>query len=397
MSRSYVEKTTPTDGRRGQRLLLFVLVTAIVSIGTGCGSISTPSHRSKVGKAATAKPWCQAKQDAAWKKVLGSGLVGLSRHASVRPLAVADDGRSFYATLFSKSYSGIVKIDARTSRYTTIRRTLHADAYGAIGSADGHWLVWADTTTNYWTKWKIWSWDSRTGRLRQVAATPRAAHAVDRSATSTPSVRDGYAVWAQGTGSGKNGVHAVDLASGENKVIYRGRASEPFLLSGHVVVWTEDVRAFGTKKPDYVLRAANAVSGKRVALPAGVRDLSGYPAVTVLSDGAGYLYTTGSWNGLWWSPSLNLFARRVFTAAHNNWIDNSLQFAGHYAFFSSSPSGFLVDAASGRYLRLSSSSSAVLGNKAIVLVAPSRLKQIHPISNVIFLPLDSLPPIPACR
>lgn len=396
MSRSYVEKTTLTDGRRGQRFLLFVLVTAIVSIGIGCGSNSTPSHRSKVGKTATAKPWCQAKQDAAWKKVLGSGLVALSRHASVRPLAVANDGHSFYATLFSKSYTGIVKIDARTSRYTKIRRVPHADAYGAIGSADGHWLVWADQMNGYGATRAIWAWNPHSGQLRRISGSMRSGNG-DWMSASDPVVRDGYVTWSQSTSAGTGAeVRVVNLSSGRNSVIYRGSASEPFLLPGHVVAWTENTRP-SSKKPAYVLRAADMVTGEHVALAKGVRNLRGDAVATLLSDGAGYLYTAKPmWGSLWWSPSLDRSARRVFTADGSG-IDNSLQLADHYAFFSSSPSGFLADVASGSYLGLSSSSSAVLGNKAIVLVAPSRLKQIHPISNVIFLPLDSLPPIPACR
>ncbi|HEY5479293.1 MAG TPA: hypothetical protein VIJ84_06745 [Gaiellaceae bacterium] len=345
----------------------------------------------------TTKPWCQAKRDAAWKKALGGGLVTLSRRASVQPLAVADDGHSFYATLFSKSYSGIVEIDARTSRYTTIRRVPHVDAYGALGSADGRWLVWADTTTNYWTKWKIWSWDSRTGRLRRVAETPRAADAADWSAVSTPSVRDGYAVWAQGIGSGKTGVHVVDLASGKNKIIYRGRASEPFLLPGRVVVWTEDVGDFVTKNPDYVLRAANAVSGKRVALPAGVRDLSGYPTASLVSDGSGYLYTTDSSNWLWWSPSLGDKASRVFRTRYGGPLDNSLAMAGRYVFFSDYPFAYFADTHTGRYLQISAGGSVLFGSKSLVLSKPAAVKASHGIADVAFLPLASLPPIPPCR
>jgi hypothetical protein len=390
--RSFIKKTTLTDERRGRRFLLFLLVTAVASIGAGCASNSSSARPSAVGKAAATKPWCQAKQDAAWKNVRTNHVVALSRRVSVGPIAVADR-RSFYAEIHSKRYSGIVKIDARTSRYTKIR----PDRYGVVGSADGRWFVWADQINGYGATRAIWAWDSRSGRLRRISGSMRTPNG-DWVSASDPAVRHGYVTWSQSTRAGKGTeVHVVDLSTGRDSIIYRGSASEPFLLPDHVVAWTENVSP-SSKNPTYVLRAANAVTGKRVALVKGVRNLRGDAVVTLLSDGAGYLYTARPmWGSLWWSPSLNLSARRVFTAAHNNWIDNSLQFAGRYIFFSSWGSGFLVDVASGRYLRLSASVNAVLNDEAIVLEAPNRLKKLNPVSDVTFLPLGSVPPIPACR
>jgi hypothetical protein len=389
---SSIEKTTLTDERRGRRFLLFLLVTAVASIGAGCGTNSSPARPSAVEKTLTTKPWCQAKQDAAWNSVRTNHVVALSRRVSVAPIAVAD-GRSFYAEIHSKRYSGIVKIDARTSRYTRIR----PDRYGVVGSADKRWFVWADQINGYGATRAIWAWDSRSGRLRRISGSVRTRNG-DWVSASDPAARDGYVTWSQSTSAGPGTeVHVVDLATGRDSIISRGSASEPFLLPGHVVAWTENVSS-SSKTPTYVLRAANAVTGKRVALVKGVRNLRGDAVVTLLSDGAGYLYTARPmWGSLWWSPSLNLSARRVFTAAHNNWIDNSLQFAGRYIFFSSWGSGFLVDVASGRYLRLSASVNAVLNDEAIVLEAPNRLKKLNPVSDVTFLPLGSVPPIPACR
>src|SRR5664280_1374848 len=244
---SSIEKTTLTDERRARRFLLFLLITAVVSTGVGCGSNSSPARPSAVEKASATRPWCQAKQDAAWKKVLGSGLVALSQHASVQPLAVAD-GRSFYAEIHSKNYSGIVKIDARTSRYTRIR----PDRYGVVGSADRRWFVWADQINGYGATKAIWAWDSRSGRLRRISGSMRTRNGGWVSA-SDPAARNGYVTWSQSTSAGPGTeVHVVDLSTGRDSIIHRGSASEPFLLSGRVVAWTENVSS-SSKTPTYVL------------------------------------------------------------------------------------------------------------------------------------------------
>lgn len=375
--------------RRRYQVRAAVLVTALVAVGAASAYALTHHGQS----------WCKEKPGEAWKKTLASHVVALSRHASVTPLAVGIDGRTFYAVLFSKTYAGIVRIDAGTSRYTKIKRVPRSEMYQAVGSADGRWLVWLDTTDPYWSKWAIWSWDSRTGRVQRIAVTRRVPHAEDWSAASTPNVRDGYAVWAQGIGTGKTGVHVVDLESGRNRVIYRGSASEPFLLRHQMVVWTDDVRALGSEEPVSALRAAEAVTGKRIALPTVLRRLRGSAAATIVSDGGGFVYSAGPWQSLWWSPSLKAAPWRVFTLRQEgNYVDNSLQLAGHYAFFGTSagPSAYLVDAARGGYVKISRGGWALLNTKALVLLKPSRIKAAHGISDVVFVPLKSLPTIRAC-
>jgi hypothetical protein len=382
---------------RWRRVFLVVALSALsAGLCVGCGS-GASKRRSVISELVPTTPWCQARTNATWKKALIDGLVTLSRRASVQPLAVANDGRAFYATLFTKAYSGIVRIDAKTSRFTEIRRVPHLDAYQALGSADGRWLVWLDTTTPYWTKWAIWSWDSRTGRVRQIAATPRAPHAQEWASASTPSVRNGYVTWAQGIGPGETEVKVVDLASSRSRVIRRGSAAQPFLLPSHVLIWVEDVRTPNGKKPVLVLRAASAVTGKRIPLPRWISDLRGLQAASLMSDGKVFAHTAGPPASLWWSPSLAFApSYRVFTAKGASSIDNSLGLAGIYVYFGVQPRAYLANGAEGRYLQIGPSGYAIIGRNALVYLKPSPVKAAHAIADVVFLPLASLPAIPPC-
>jgi len=153
-----------------------------------------------------------------------------------------------------------------------------------MGSADERWFVWADQVNGYGATRAIWSWDSRTGRLRRIMA-PRRSIDGEWPSASNPVVRGDYATWSQGATDYVSDVHVVDLSNGRDRVIYSGSASEPFFLSGSVVAWVENVSAPKSKNPDFVLRAANALTGRRVTLPRGLRDLPSFGATTLVTDG----------------------------------------------------------------------------------------------------------------
>ena len=75
--------------------------------------------------------------------------MALSRRVSVVPLALANDGRSFFAEIYTKAYSGIVRVDATTSRYTEIKRFSDPTNDQAMGGFDGRWLVWTEYHSLY--------------------------------------------------------------------------------------------------------------------------------------------------------------------------------------------------------------------------------------------------------
>jgi SpoU rRNA methylase family enzyme len=71
--------------------------------------------------------------------------------------------------------------------------------------------------------------------------------------------------------------------------------------------------------------------------------------------------------------------------------------AGHFAFFGIQPASYFANAASGRFVEIKQGGWARLDAKSLVLLKPSAKKAIHGITDVVFLPLKSLPPIPPCE
>lgn len=342
------------------------------------------------------QPWCKAKPNAAWKRILDGHLVTLSRRVSIVPLALADDGRSFFAEIYSKEYSGVVKIDARSSRYTKIKRFSDPVNYQASGDFDGRWLVWAEYHSLYdnLADFTIWSWDSHTGRVRQIGRAKRAPSGEFwGSSWRAPVAHQGFAAWEQGAGPDNLGeIHVVDLASGHHRIVRRGHLSGPFLIDGPRVVWPESMKRGALA----VLRTANARTGRIVATPPALRKLRGadWPG----SSGKDLMYATNGQTALWWSPSLNVKARRVFTGKPSRDLLGIPfnKISGKHTTFSIPLKVFVTDVVAGRFVLIHRGGWALTGPEALVLLTPSKKKANHAITDIYFVPLKSLPPVPPC-
>ena len=364
------------------------------SDGIGAPQAERITRAHAVRTSAATRVWCEAVANTAWKKALGRGVVALSRRASVVPLALAHDDHSFFASLYTKAYSGVVMIDARTSRYTKIKRFPSSTNDQASGDFDGRWLVWAEYHSLYDTgDFTVWSWDSRTGRLRQIGATARSPSGEFwASSLEAPRALSGFATWEQGVGSNNVGViHVVDLSSGRDRVVNQGHVGGSFLTNGPLVVWPESMKPGALT----IMRAANAKTGRLTSTPPALRHLRG--GLAPITDGQALAYTTDVWTSLWWSPSLKTAPRRVFSSRVGYPIDNSVQVAGRFVFFGVQPLSYFANATSGRYLQINASGWARLDMKTLVLLRPSMRKALHAITDVVFIPLKSLPPIPPCK
>jgi hypothetical protein len=376
------------------KLVLALALIAPLSL-TACGTSSethaSPSSATPAVPPVAGRAWQQAPLDSVWKQVLAQGVVALSRRVSLVPLALAGDGRTFFASMYSKKFSGVVRVDALSKRFTPIRPFPDVETDQALGSSDGRSLVWAEYHTPTYDDATIWAWDSTSGRVRQIGAARRAPSG-DWGGAAAPEVRDGLATWTQPSAPDSGEVHVFDLASGHDRIVYRGRVGESFLLPGRLVAWSTQTTADGAAR----LMAADAVTGRRAALPPAIAGLRGASAAGLATDGTALAYSDAdaSWGSLWWSPSLATAAQRVFTAAHGQPIDNSLQAAGRYVCFGVAPRTYLADVTTGRYIQISPGGWALLDAKALVLLKPSKTKADHAIADVVFLPLSSLPAIP---
>ena len=161
-------------GRRKRLLLAATTVAAAAGTVAGAASPSVSYHLFSVRSAS----WCKARTTPAWKEAMGGSVVRLSRSVSLTPLGLSTDGRAFFAEMYSKRFSGVVRVDARSSRYMPIRRFPDPQNDQAVGSFGGRWLVWQElhSLTNP-ADFTVWAWDARSvksGRSERPSGGPRA-------------------------------------------------------------------------------------------------------------------------------------------------------------------------------------------------------------------------------
>jgi hypothetical protein len=383
---------------RGGRWPAAVL-TLVCLLMSGCGSGSpsavSGSETRQTKPVDSKQTWCKANPNAAWESILAGRVVALSRRASLSPLALANDGRLFFAEIYSKAYSGVIEVDARSSRYIRIKRFTDPVNYQASGNFDGRWLVWAEYHSLYdeLSDFTIWSWDSRSGRLRQIGAATRSPSGKFWPSTwQAPVAHEGYAAWQQGAGPDELGdIHVVDLATDRDRIVRRGHPGAPFLIDGPRVVWSESMK----RGVSTVMRIADAKTGRVVATPPALRKLRG--AIWPASNGKALVYATDGQMSLWRSPSLSVAPKLVFASRSYQLLKIPFDETwGRYTTFSVPFKTFVVDTVAGRYVRIYRGGWAITGPKALVLLKPSKQKANHAINDVVFIPLKSLPPVPPC-
>ena len=305
------------------------------------------------------------------------------------PIVGAGDGRSFFAELYSPAYSGIVRIDARTSRVTRIRRFPSARDDQADGSFDGRWLVWNEyhSLSDDFADFTTFAWDSRTGRVTQIGAATRSPSGEFwPSGWRQPDVRAGFATWSQGAGpDGEGEVHVFDLAHAVDRVVRHGHVQGSFFVSGPKVVWPESLSKGTWTK----MLAADPRTGTPVPTPPALAGLRGISAL--FTDGRVIAYPSAKFTSLWWAGSLSSRPQRIFKPRKApNYVDNGVRVAGRHVIFTVSGSGYLVDTHVRRYVSLGVDPVAI-DRRALILSSWTNRKTLHPRNRIMFVPLSSLP------
>ncbi|TML33163.1 MAG: hypothetical protein E6G24_08350 [Actinobacteria bacterium] len=343
----------------------------------------------------TAPRWCRARQPPSWHRVLASSVVSLSRRASVLPIAGAGDGRRFFAQLYSPDFSGVVRIDARTSRLTRIRRFPSARNDQADGSFDGRWFVWNEyhSLSDFFADFTTFAWDSRTGTLLQIGAAKKDLDGnFWASPWRQPDVRNGLATWTQGVGPDgeTTEVHVYNLASRTDRIVRTGHAQGSFFVAGPIAVWPESLAPGGRTR----MLAANPYTGEEVAAPGSLARLRGISAL--FTDGRTFAYPSAKFISLWWSPSTRTAPHRIFSAKPpNSYVDNSVRIAGRFVIFSSLGRGYVADTRLHRYVKIGGDPAAI-DRKALIVSSWTHGKHLHPRNRIMFVPLRSLPPPGRC-
>jgi hypothetical protein len=312
----------------------------------------------------------------------------------VAPLALNGDGHSFFASIWSAAFSGVVRIDVRTSRYTRIRRFPNPRTDQASGSFDGRWLVWDEYHSLYGSDdFTTWAWDSRSGKVARVGGASRAPSGdFWPSPWRHPETMSGYATWTQGTGDdARDDVVVVDLATRKRHVIRHGHSGGSFLLRNGIVAWPESL----TRGAATTLLAASARTGRRVPTPEALRPAWGVGWAA--TDGSQVVYPGINLQSLWWAPSLDVLPARVYRGRFSHAIGVPVAIGGRYVSFGVAPHTYLADTKLGRYIEIPGGGWGILDKKSFVYLPASDKKAIHLVSPVLFYRLSELPPIPPCR
>jgi hypothetical protein len=338
--------------------------------------------------------WCQSSTSSLWNRVLRRHIVPLSRTTSLVPWTLAHDGQSFFASVYSASFSGVARISATQKTLMRIKSFPDPGNDQADGEFDGRWLVWNEYHGfDDFNDFTVWVWDSRTGRVREIG---RATRAPDgrfwTSSWRQPDVRGGIATWAQGAGPDQLAqVHVYDLPTSADRIIRTGHGLDSFLLAGRLVAWPERPLP-GARAKMYV---ASALTGQRVLTPPalrGLRDVFG-----LVTDGHRIAYPDGLYKSLWWSPSLRAGPRKIVAAGGSDHIDNSVQIGGRYIGFGMQPRLFVGDTKTRRYVQISRRSGYTrLDSKSLLVLYATGSKQLDAVAPIAFVPLRDLPPMPAC-
>ena len=80
------------------------------------------------------------------------------------------------------------------------------------------------------------------------------------------------------------------------------------MVNGPLVVWPESMKP-GART---IMRVADAKTGRLVVTPPALRHVRG--GLAPVTDGMAIAYMADNLKSLWWSPSIEIAPRRVFTA-----------------------------------------------------------------------------------
>jgi hypothetical protein len=360
-----------------------VVAAVLTSVGAAAPADTTPAR------------WCEARSSLAWRRVLSHHVLAVSRTTSLVPLALAHDGHSFFATIYSRRFFGVGEIDARTNAVTRIKAFPDPQLDQAWAAYAGRWLVWNEYHGfDSFNDFTTWAWDTRTHKLTQLGAAARGPSGQFwNSPWRGPDVREGTATWVQGVGPDQLGdVHAFNLRTGRDRVVRHGHPGGAFLLDHHVLVWAE---ASAPGVPTR-MHAASALTGVPARLPRALRTLRNVTGLQ--TDGQGIAYPDARYKSLWWSPSPNAKPYEAVGTRHLDHVDNSVQVGGRYIGFGIQPRVFVGDTKTRRYVEITAHGGWTrVDARSLLVFYATRVKALHARAPIAFVPLRDLPPPPACR
>lgn len=376
--------------RTGRRLLVSAAAGMLVAGTFGCGG-SSPSQKGAAGAvpsasvsaplsqasttsssgttsspgapaSSAADSFCSVTNPAALTQAESADAITSTPGETLVPVAVAPDGRSFFA-MDGNGVQNLTKLvwsrDNGRTKQTVFTLSPPYQGYGIV-SFDGRWLIFmADHSQQLGGAWDLYAWDSQgTAAPRVIASDPGTA---PNSPIEWPEVRGGKATWVQGLADGTQQVHLYTLATGQDKIVHTGHLGTS-LLAGDLLVWTEALQANGP----VTLAAASTDTGAPAPLPAPLAHVQTAPA-TITSDGTTWAWTSADYRTLYaWHPGMP-GPVTVRTADQGDTMD-SLGVSGDVVTWTNTTATFAADLKTGSFTQVTKQYGSALTNGDAVAV-----------------------------
>jgi hypothetical protein len=329
-------------------LLAFLAAACSTAPATPSAQSSHRSTRQTPPPAPVPAGFCRATARHGLRETLRR-TVPASRQAEVLPLGVSPRGEAAYVATWTPAFSGVAELSLRTGSLRRIQRFANPVTDQADGTANGRWLVWAETySLNTLDNFSIFAWNADTGRLRKLGHSIASRSGVPwPSPWHAPAVSRDYAAWAQGYGPG-----------------------------GLVEIRLANLRT---------LRAYNVQTHSMATLPPALAAVHG--TEFVVTDGRRTAYLSPSLSMLYYSPAQDRPARLVVRLTAGNAFADLAIGPGSLA-WTTSKATYLASTSTGTFSRVTPQYGFPTGSASLMLItdAPAT-KSAHPV-----LPLHVIRP-----
>jgi hypothetical protein len=331
------------------------------------------SRRLTAPAAGLALTFCPAPVGRPLRTQLARVVPGSDR-AEIQPLGVSAGARDVYVSASTPGFSGVAELNLSTGRLRQIRAFADPAQDQADGTADGRWLVWAQTySLGSLDRFTMYAWDSAAGRLLRLGQSIAGPSGTPwPSPWHAPAVSGHYAAWAQGYGpGGLVEIRVANLQTGRVTTI-RGGHVQPPLFDGSLVVWPESDTP-GTRT---TLRAYSLAQRRLVPLPAALRAVHG--TEFVVSDGTRTAYLSPGLTRLYYSARQDEPARLALALPVGATFADLAMAPGALA-WTTSQATYLASTHTGAFTKVTPRFGYATGSGSVILIsdAPSQ-KVVHP-------------------
>lgn len=349
--------------------------------------------RTTVITPALAPPFCTVPEPATWSRVVADHRLPLVESESLNPIAMSPDGKQVFAADYTPTWSGVVAVSTTSHQRLHILEFAHPDRDQLLGAAfDGRWLIFSVTHDMMGADGTTYTWDSRSGHVRQFPSELSHGAVPMPGAIYRPVADNGYAAWTQGRPDGSAEVHLYAFATGADKVVTTTSAGQA-LFWRHLLLWP------AAPAPDApaVLQARAVPELGKTPLPRVLAHLRGPQAMA--ASGSSLAWVDRSGHKLYSWRLADAYPRLVAGRDDSNEVIDNPAIAGRLIMWTTSERTFAADLRSASATTITPYWGLAVGRGPAFFVAypVSKAKGLHTAQDVSVLPASLLPPLPRCR